>query len=362
MKSDDIIYSTPEQQLKKLKAQNLIIEDEDSAKSALSLYGYSSLIKSYRDPYMTASSGQKLYLSGVSFDRIYSLYILDKNLRNAVMAAMIDLEEHIKETTADVIANSFGTHPDDYLKYRNYQNKRKRKYRFSLTGILETLNNTLNTDKNPIHHYQQEHGIVPPWILFKSVYFSTINNFIDQFKLPQQEQMIAKLYDLSSLGLPTESIRNLMIDTLFICQEYRNIAAHGGRIYNYIPGSTVRLPLKNLEALSRNKFSTSNNDLTRGISLLLFLLHTLKYDNPYQILNNAFSAEINRHCNVFEEDAAYLQEITGMKITKRHVVWVSDNTSKYHLNPHCSGLKDAYYIPFEYAIEKGYTPCSRCVK
>lgn len=52
--------------------------------------------------------------------------MLDKNLRNAVMAAMQDLEEHIKELSSDVIASSFGTHQNDYLQYKNYRNKRKR--------------------------------------------------------------------------------------------------------------------------------------------------------------------------------------------------------------------------------------------
>ena len=78
---------------------------------------------------------------------------------------MLDLEEHIKEAAADVVAKSFGTHPDKYLNYRNYANKRKSKPRFSLSGILKTMNDTLLTDKNPIHHYQEEHGVVPPWIL-----------------------------------------------------------------------------------------------------------------------------------------------------------------------------------------------------
>ena len=41
------------------------------------------------------------------------------------------------------------------------------------------MNKTLDTDKDPIHHYNSEHGIVPPWILFKNIYFSTIINFIN---------------------------------------------------------------------------------------------------------------------------------------------------------------------------------------
>ena len=167
MESKNIIYTTPEQQIEKLKSQNLIISDENAAIKYLELFGYSNLIKSYRDPYVYFSNGKKIFRSGVTFNQIVSLYMLDKHLRNAVMAAMIDLEEHIKEVAADVVAKSFGVHPDDYLLYRNYRNKSKRKYRFSLAGLLDTMKKTLDTDKDPIHHYQAEHGIVPPWILFK---------------------------------------------------------------------------------------------------------------------------------------------------------------------------------------------------
>ena len=37
------------------------------------------------------------------------------------------LEEHIKETAAGVVAESFGTNEENYLNYKNYRNKKKRK-------------------------------------------------------------------------------------------------------------------------------------------------------------------------------------------------------------------------------------------
>lgn len=45
MKNNDIIYTTPEEQIKKLQSQHLLIEDYDSAIEALELFGYSNLIK-----------------------------------------------------------------------------------------------------------------------------------------------------------------------------------------------------------------------------------------------------------------------------------------------------------------------------
>lgn len=50
-----ITYTDVYSQLEKLKSQNLIISDEAFAISALSRYGYSNLIKSYREPYIIST-------------------------------------------------------------------------------------------------------------------------------------------------------------------------------------------------------------------------------------------------------------------------------------------------------------------
>lgn len=41
-----ILYTTVEEQIEKLKSQNLTIIDEENAKIGLELFGYSSLIRS----------------------------------------------------------------------------------------------------------------------------------------------------------------------------------------------------------------------------------------------------------------------------------------------------------------------------
>lgn len=57
--ADSIVYSSVEEQIEKLLGQNLVIEDEQLAAEALSLYGYSNLIKSYREPYTFLKDGKK---------------------------------------------------------------------------------------------------------------------------------------------------------------------------------------------------------------------------------------------------------------------------------------------------------------
>ncbi|MEF2806134.1 MAG: Abi family protein [Massilistercora timonensis] len=302
---DEINYTTPTEQIEKLRSQNMIILNEDFAKEQLQQCGYSNLIKSYRDPYTLVSNGRKIYRSGITFEQVLSLYTLDKNLRNAVMSAMLDLEEHIKEAAADVVASSFGVHQDRYLQFRNYRDKSKRKRRFSLAGILETMQKTLKTDKNPIFHYSSVHGIVPPWILFKSIYFSSL--------------------------------------------EYRNLAAHGGRIYNYKCKNKLRV-------------IQNTNSNFHGFSLLLLLLSFFKYSSPFEILNDALTKELNRHCNLFPEDITYLGQILNVNITISNNVWVTGRSKKYHRDKHCSGILNAKSIDVKAAETQGYTPCKKCCK
>lgn len=302
---DEINYTTPTEQIEKLQSQNMIILNEDFAKEQLQQCGYSNLIKSYRDPYTLVSNGRKIYRSGITFEQVLSLYTLDKNLRNAVMSAMLDLEEHIKEAAADVVASSFGVHQDRYLQFRNYRDKSKRKRRFSLAGILETMQKTLKTDKNPIFHYSSVHGIVPPWILFKSIYFSSL--------------------------------------------EYRNLAAHGGRIYNY-------------ECKNKLRVIQNTNSNFHGFSLLLLLLSFFKYSSPFEILNDALTKELNRHCNLFPEDITYLGQILNVNITISNNVWVTSRSKKYHRDKHCSGILNAKSIDVKAAETQGYTPCKKCCK
>lgn len=347
MSIDEIKYTTIEQQIEKLKSQNLIINNETNAKNRLEAFGYSNLIKSYREPYMFTIDGQKKFRSGITFEQLCSLYLLDKNLRNAVMAAMLDLEEHIKEAAADVIAQSFGVHQDEYLKYRHYQNKKKRKPQFSLPAILDKMKKAFNTDKDPIHHYRETHSIVPPWILFKSVYFSTIVNFIDLMKKDQQMMLVRKLYPFSDDTEITDSQIQLMVDTLFICLEYRNAAAHGGRIYNMKCQSKLR--------------AFDDGSLTEeGFSQLLRLLSIMKNKSPYQHLHNVLENMLNKHCSLYPEDITYLSRILNVNITSHEFVWITDRSQKYHRNEHCSGIQNAKSIDIEKVKEMGYSPCKRC--
>lgn len=351
MTTTPIGYTDVNYQIKKLRGQNLIIENEPAAIKLLNQCGYSNLIKSYRDPYIITSGSGISYRSNVTFQQIASLYTFDKRLRRAVISSMLDLEEHIKAAAAEIVAKNIGTDSAIYLDKRHYRNKRVRNPHFDLAHILKNLKSVLSSDKDPIHHCMLTHGSVPPWILFNGVYFSTIVNLIVQLPIPLQDQLALELFDSVQVGASGQKLRFLMNDSLFLALEYRNLAAHGGRVYNYSAKANLRF---------NDIWPSATTTPPIGFSKLLFVLSRFKYSEPYNVLASVLEEEVNRHCKSYPLDITYLGQTLNINITPLHMVYVSNKSKKYHNRPHCSGIQNALEMPIEDAKAHGYMPCKRC--
>ena len=104
----EIEYTTVQQQIDSLEGKGLIFGDKKGAQVVLERYGYYNIINSYKAPYQHIEDDEKKYISGTTFEQIYSIFTLDHNLRNSIMAAMLELEECLRAAAAEVIAVSFG--------------------------------------------------------------------------------------------------------------------------------------------------------------------------------------------------------------------------------------------------------------
>jgi hypothetical protein len=51
-----------------------------------------------------------------------------------------------------------------------------------------------------------------------------------------------------------------------------------------------------------------------------------------------------------------------MNIIPHNIVYITNNSNKYHYNKHCSGIKNVTEIDLERALDNGYVPCKRCFK
>lgn len=358
----EFLFATPEEQLSKLISQDLAINNMDFAKMALQTYGYYNIINSYKEPYLHPDcTDEKKYMPGVSFEQIFSLFQLDHVLRNSIMTAMLDLEEHLRAISAEIISKYFGTNPETYLNFNNYRDRFVKDSRFSLSSILNDLKKKVaKSNRDPIKYYRDVYDCVPPWVLFKDTYLSTLVNFIRLFKKQQKIDFVCKIYGVPPDIAQMDSVINLMTDTLFICLEYRNLAAHGGRVYNYIPNSKTRLNNKSSRDLENLIDNFNDRKNSYGLASLLFLLNLFKYKQPFEVIRSTLIQEVNRHCNIYPQDVPILANITGTQISQEYTVWISKTSKKYHSNPFCSGLSNQFSIPLDEAERLGYEPCKRC--
>lgn len=153
--------------------------------------------------------------------------------------------------------------------------------------------------------------------------------------------------------MPESNARMLMMDMLFVCMEYRNNAAHGGRMYDFLPRNTIR---------ASQIFSSDYSDFSPQYTDLIALLSTLRYKNPYDQLNYTLTEEINRHCDAFPQDVTYLGQLLNINIEVHNIVHITATSNKYHCNPNCSGIQNTSAVDLSFAIENGYIPCKRCCK
>lgn len=340
-------YTTTEQQIQKLKSQSLTFEDEETAKQILQTYGYYNIINGYRDPYIIREDNKKKYSSDVTFEQIFALFSLDHEIRDSVLLAMIDLEEHLRAVVADIIAEDFGSDYPQYLEKNNYRDRHVNNPNFRRNKILDGMINTAKTSSTqPIKYYRENHGIIPPWILLKGINFGTLVNFIKFFKSPQRNKLIIALYGNKVSENNFDDYKDILSDTLFTCLEYRNLAAHGGRIYNYIPSCNIRC--------------FADSSIKKGLPQFIAVLEYFQYGQPYGRINDAIMRALNTYCPHYPSDLERLEKAIGFKIVKKSYVWVNRKTKKMHSAPHCSGSSECVRIPYEEALEKGFLPCKKC--
>lgn len=296
----EIDYTTIKQQIKILKVKGLLFNDERTAQTRLERYGYYNIINSYKEPYQRFYDGKKEYIPGTTFEQIYSMFILDHNLRNSIMSSMLDLEESLRAAAAEVIAYSFGTDHNQYLNFRNYRDRHSSNPKFSLNGILGALHTNVKSDKDPIKYYRENYDIVPPWILLKGTYFSVLINFIKCFKNEQKQHIARILLEIPPDMPVTDEIITFFQNVLFICLDYRNTAAHGGRIYNYEPANMANIKIS--KELIKTFPMLENTLNPSGISMLLALLSIFKYKQPRNYIRIILDSELKRHLEKYSDD------------------------------------------------------------
>ena len=207
-------------QLNALSAKKLCIEDKDCAIQILQKTSYYGLINGYKDCFKDNST--HLFSEGTTFNDIYNLYLFDMDLRSVFLKYILIIERHVKSSISYYFTELYGNGMCFYQDYSNYDygihkadiqrlfNKMKGK----LTGKQKSIQ---------VAHYMNTYGDVPLWVLATDMTFGEISVMYRYLK-GHCKTLVCN--DFNGIG------RAELGKMLIILTKFRNICAHGNRLFN----------------------------------------------------------------------------------------------------------------------------------
>ncbi|HEL9644091.1 TPA: Abi family protein [Streptococcus suis] len=300
-------FKTIDEQLEILRGRDLTIDNEMVARNALLSYGYYEIVNGYKTFLLKQDCEEEQFIENETFSHLLSLYELDKEIRNGVMEATLEVEIALRTAIAYTISEKFGSDESLYLRRSNYMRGKKREgsNRYPLHQLFDKLDKILQEDLEPYKHYREVHGNIPPWILLKGTTFGNLVNFYKLLKPSEKTKVISICYGLEESFI-TESIKNMFSQTLNLIHSYRNRAAHSGRIFSYKSDKSIvynEVFHKQMD-ISLEEYNDGKGQT--GLSTLLTALYLFKNKRIHFLLEFAIYYNTKQHCEKYPNDLTLL--------------------------------------------------------
>lgn len=180
------------------------------------------------------------FLPNTKFNQIYQLFSLDRDLRNDLLEGLEEFEANLRQVMAYVISDKISANFDVYSKRENYRtgkkrwNPKKHKKTYPIDDLIEVFKKVCTSKEEPFRHYREDHDNIPPWIMVKKLSFGNTLWWFQLLKGSVKEEVVAKILGFPLLMVSkADELPSLIGSLLELYLDYRNTAAHGGRIYNH---------------------------------------------------------------------------------------------------------------------------------
>lgn len=215
------IFKNLDEQVEILKQKNLTINDVNYAKEVLLRENY-FFLNGYRYPFIK-SLDNKVYIDGVTFEELYSLFLFDRKLRNIVFKNILMIENNIKSIISYQLSKKYGYREKDYLNPNNFNYiPEKRRQVNDLLGKMKRQIKDNAVNHTATKHYINNYGYIPLWVLVKVLSFGIVSELFSILKKEDQYDIV-ELYDLDV---------NVFTNYLSSLSNYRNLCAHEDILYN----------------------------------------------------------------------------------------------------------------------------------
>lgn len=278
-------FKTLDEQIELLKKRGLIIRDEERAKKYLLSQNYYNIINGYAK-FFTAE-GDK-YISGTTFEEITSLYVFERELKQALFLTMLEAEAHLRSIFSYRFAEKYKDDPYAYLNLSNYKNDNID----GMLSVIQTISKISRTidcykrrqEEGSIIHYLKKYKYVPIWVLINYLSFGELRTLLEKSPEDIQNNVARDCMDFVSQNIQGE-LEVFHPGTLcsFVANinEIRNICAHNNRII----GFKCHHDDKYWKPL-HSKYHIVTTDLRRSAYSVFISLQCFVSQTEYGILHN----------------------------------------------------------------------------
>lgn len=243
-----------DEQIEILKKRGVIIKDEEYAKFILrniNYYRFTAYLLSFKD------SDNNRYVDGVTFEKAYSIYMFDRELRTLLIDVLGSIEISFRTYIAYTLAITYGSY--GYTNKENFINPYYHKTFISNLAREESNNSNKLFIK---HHHEKYNGKLPIWVATEIMTFGMLSKLYSNL-LPEE-----KTYIKSNLC----EINPVLVDSwLQSLTHIRNQCAHYGRIYNTL------FP----EVKFKKRDKMYNLDNKKIFSYILIMYHIVEDSNVW---------------------------------------------------------------------------------
>ena len=275
-------FKTIDQQIDILKKKGLIIDDLNKAEDILLKENY-FFLNGYRHLFMNSPT-DRTFVSGATFDELYSLFLFDRYSRNILFKNLLIIENRLKSVISYQLSKKYGYREKDYLNIKNFNRDPEKKRR--VKDVIDKMKRQIriNTSRhNATMHYLRNYGYIPLWILVKVLSFGMV---CELFSILKDED---KLEISSVFGITVEYLESF----LPILSNYRNLCAHEDIVFDNktereIPDTEYHKKL-NIFKMD-DEYIYGKNDIFAVIIIFKYFLE----DDEFRLMMKEFEYELEK--------------------------------------------------------------------
>lgn len=230
-----------------LRARGLTISDEEQARQVLERIGQYRL-KQYWYPFFEQQqSERRVFEPGHTFEEIFELYQMDRELRWLLIRPLETLELNLRSSIATTLqrnSQTFGTYDSTFL--RNHKGKRrgetihaaaikhKANYKFLETYERQAYPEIAKMDDASKNVFVRERVQYPIWLIVEAITFTDLSVLFDGIVDKSIRQEITARFPLWDEYAMRTFVKRASV--------LRNSVAHHGRVWNKSLAFPSRLP------------------------------------------------------------------------------------------------------------------------